>query len=139
MRYSKAQEELKKSLIKAVHLSKRYKMYYKEHRDEYVELLKRQFGVSSSKELSIGELIELKEYLNFRRDSLSFKKELISSAQIKLIKELWSEIARDKSERAMLWFMKRFEGELKIELELYSKRAAQKAIIALKKMRSSNG
>jgi len=134
MKLSKAQKELKKSLIVAVHLSQRYKNYYKDNKDEYIELLQKHFGVKSSKDLSISELIELKEYLNFKRESLSTK-ELITKPQLKLIRELWEKKARDKSERALIWFLKKFEGELKIRQEFFSKRAATKAIIALRKMR----
>jgi len=139
MKLTEAQQRLKKSLIVGVHLSKRYREYYSEHKDEYRELLLKHYSVSSSRELNIDELIELKDYLNFKRDSLGESKELITKAQIKLIRELWSKVARDKSERALLWFLKRFEGELKLNLELVSKRGATKAIIAIKKMRGANG
>ncbi len=132
MRLTKAQEELKKSLIRAVHLSRRYTNYYKDDKEAYRELLEEHFGVKSSKELSISELIELNDYLNFRRGSLSHTR-LMSKAQERLLKELWSEVARDKSQRALIWFLKRFEGELRISVDRYSKKSASKAILALKK------
>jgi hypothetical protein len=139
MKLTEAQKRLKKSLIVSVHLSKRYREYYKEHEDEYREFLMEHFGVSSSKDLSIDELIELKEYFNFRRDGIKKRDlEKITKLQKETILKLWDEIARDKSERALIWFLKRFEGKLVIDIDLLSKKGAQKAIIALKKIKGGN-
>lgn len=133
MKYTKAQQKLKKSLIKALHISKRYVNYYKDSENEYRELLKKHFGVKSSKELSIDNLIALVEYFNFKRDKLEIKVDKATKNQILTLKKLWKDYARDKSDRALIWFLKKYNGSLVIKPEDISFKAAQKAIIALKK------
>ena len=138
MKLTPAQKQLKKGLIQAIHLSKRYINYYKDNKEEYKKLLMDNFGVDTSTKLTINQLIVLKDYLNFKRDSLSNFKEKATPSQIKLLRELWQDYARDTSDRALIWFLKKYEGRLVINIEQISKKAAQKAIIALKKSTPRN-
>ena len=133
---TKKQEAFKKSLIKQVHLSKRYQNYYKEEQEEYRELLKNHFGVSSSKDLNIKQLIALVEYFNYDIPELPIIRDRSKDAtkrQIALLRHLWKSYARDKSDRALLYFIKRVAGTLYISLDVISKGDIAKAIVALKK------
>ena len=125
-----------KSLIKQVHISSRYQNYYKENKAEYQELLKEHFGVCSSKELSVSDLIILVDYLNFKRDTLPSTPPPrdITKKQYEYIKGLWNDKARDKSDEALLNFVKR-QTKRKIDsLNKLGFEEAQKLIIALKAM-----
>ncbi|WOE69113.1 phage protein GemA/Gp16 family protein [Hydrogenimonas thermophila] len=141
--YTKAQLKLKKQLIKAVHVSKRYVNFFRENESEYRELLKKHFGVESSTKLTIEQLMMLIDYLNFKRDSLPIfnqNPQKATARQIEHLRGLWNRYAKDKSERALLWFLKRFEGVLPLRVEYVSKESAQKAIVALKKsLRGKDG
>jgi len=139
--YTKAQLKLKKQLIKAVHVSKRYVNFFKENESEYRELLKKHFGVESSTKLTIEQLMMLIDYLNFKRDSLPvYKPQKATARQIEHLRGLWKRYAKDKSDRALLWFLKRFEGVLPLRVEYVSKESAQNAIVALKKsLRGKDG
>ncbi len=139
--YTKAQLKLKKQLIKAVHVSKRYVNFFKENESEYRELLKKHFGVESSTKLTIEQLMMLIDYLNFKRDSLPvFEPKKATARQIEHLRGLWKRYAKDKSDRALLWFLKKYEGVLPLRVEYVSKESAQKAIVALKKsLRGKDG
>jgi len=128
-------QQLKKKLITAVHLSQRYKNYYADNKEEYKKLLLKHFNVGSSKNLSINELIVLLDYLNFKTDTIELTKEKkASKAQVEKIKELWQQFARDKSDRALIHFLSRYNGKiLVLKLEDYPQKVLQKGIIALKK------
>ena len=128
-------QQLKKKLITAVHLSQRYKNYYADNKEEYKKLLLKHFNVSSSKNLSINELIALLDYLNFKTDTIELTKEKkASKAQVEKIKELWQQFARDKSDRALIHFLSRYNGKiLVLKLEDYPQKVLQKGIIAIKK------
>jgi len=124
------------SLIKQVHISSRYQNYYKENKEEYVELLQEYFGVDSSKKLSVSELLLLVDYLNFKSDILPKKKPLkeMTKKQYEYIKGLWQDKARDKSDEALLSFAKR---QTKKKIDAFNElgfEEARKLIIALKVM-----
>lgn len=124
------------SLIKQVHTSIRYQNYYRNEREEYVEMLKGAFGKDSSVALSVSELIMLVDYLNMKRDTLpTFTPKQSTSAQVWKIMQLWEAKARDKSDTALLSFCKRIikkEYETPNQMEFNE---AQKVILALEKMK----
>jgi len=130
------QKQLHASLIKALHISRRYKEYYKENRDEYKELLSEHFGVESSKELGIDELIGLVEWMNFKLDVLPQQKAYhhCTQAQLRMMQGLWNSFARDSSEDALLEFVNRIIHKRYLHLHMLSKSEAQKVIPVLKKM-----
>ena len=125
-----------KALIKTLHISARYQNHYKENKDEYIELLQEHFGVNSSKEMSVSELLILVDYFNFKRDDLPEKASLkdITKKQYEYIKGLWEEKARDKSDEALLSFVKRQTKRKINSLNKLNFEEAQKLIIALKAM-----
>lgn len=135
------QQIFHKSLIRALHLSKRYKEYYSDNKQEYREMLDEHFGVSSSKELCLDELIVFVDYMNFKADELPTKRRvnesLCSEAQLKMMRGLWSERARDKSEEALLSFAKRVLKKHYLHLHMISKSEAQKLIPVLQKMKKN--
>jgi len=132
------QKRLKASLIKALHISKRYQEYYKENRDAYKELLSEYFGVESSLELGIEELIGLVDWMNFKRDVLPMRKEPnCTKAQLVMMQGLWREVARNTSEEALLAFVQRIIHKRYLHLHMLSKTEAQKVIPVLKKMQNS--
>lgn len=124
------------ALIKQVHTSIRYQNYYRNEREEYVEMLTGAFGKDSSVALSVSELITLVDYLNMRRDALpTFTPKQSTSAQIWKIMQTWDKKARDKSDTALLSFCKRIikkEYETPNQMEFDE---AQKVILALEKMK----
>ncbi|DAB30558.1 MAG TPA: hypothetical protein CFH84_03435, partial [Sulfurimonas sp. UBA12504] len=129
------QQTLHSSLIKQLHISKRYKEYYKEKKDEYVEMLEMHFGVYSSKELSIDQLMVLVDYLNFKRDALpEYKAEICTKAQLSTMRGLWNSFASTPTDEALVKFVNRNRGKNYEELHMTSKSDAQKVIPVLKTM-----
>lgn len=133
---TKKQKEAYASLIKQVHTSIRYQNYYRENRDEYVQMIEDAFGKKSSLELSVSELIILVDYLNMRSESLpTFTPKQSTPAQVWKIMQTWEAKARDKSDAALLQFCKRI---IKHEYESPNQltfNEAQKVILALEKMK----
>lgn len=130
------QRAYQKSLIQQVHISNRYQNYYKENKEEYIELLQAHFGVDSSKKLSVSELLLLVAYLNFKRDDLPARAKSGESTQKQreYIKGIWQDKARDKSDEALLSFVKRQTKRKIGSLDKVGFEEAQKLIIALKAM-----
>lgn len=127
------QKQYKKALITAVHLSKKYRSYYKDNKDEYQTRLEAAFGVSSSKELSIKDLETLVGWLNETIDDLpELKPPSISKPQKNLLRELWCDYARDKSDIALLKFAQKVTKTLYITVEAITLKDATKLIVALK-------
>lgn len=124
------------SLIKQVHTSIRYQNYYRNEREEYVEMLEASFGKNSSVALSVSELIMLVDYLNMKRHELpTFTPKQSTPAQVWKIMQIWEAKARDKSDTALLSFCKRIikkEYETPNQMEFNE---AQKVIVALEKMK----
>ena len=76
------------SLLRALHLSPRYKNLYKDDPIAYRAFLSKQLGVRSSKELSINVLKELVAYFEFKQDEPPTNK--ASDQQVAFIRHLWS-------------------------------------------------
>ena len=137
---TKKQELFHKSLVRAIHLSRRYKEYFKDERDEYLELLQEHFGVDSSTELSIEQLIVFVDYMNFKDVTLpTFRaKDNIhcTQAQLSMMRGLWKDRAREPTDENLLKFIYRQEKKRYLHLHMLSKIEAQKIIPALKVMSS---
>ncbi|MDD5359864.1 MAG: DUF1018 domain-containing protein [Sulfurovaceae bacterium] len=138
---NKKQEIYKTALIRLVHLSPKYRSYYKDNKDDYKERLKKAFGVDSSKKLTITQLEQWVGFLNNRIDELpDFVAPMISQPQMILLKKLWSEYARDTSDEALLRFSMKINKNAVLHVEQLTSKEASKLIIALKKnKRSSHG
>ncbi|WP_294962287.1 phage protein GemA/Gp16 family protein [Sulfurimonas sp.] len=124
-----------KSLIKALHISRRYKEYFKDNKDEYTELLQESFGVNSSKELTINQLILFVDYMNFKDVKLpTYEKRsdefgaTCTKPQLEMMKGLWNGFATNKTDEALLKFANRQAGKTYLHLHMLSKQEAQKII-----------
>ena len=134
MKLTAKQKAYRKALIQYVHVSKKYRAYYKDNREEYKGVLERAFGVRSSKELSVNSLTILVDWLNYRRDELPvYRPDKITDAQEVKLRELWERYAKDKSDTALLGFVKRVGQKAYMSVELVDKASATKCITALKK------
>lgn len=134
MKLTPKQKLYHKALVQYVHVSKKYRAYYKDHKDEYRDVLERAFGVRSSKDLRVNDLKVLVDWLNHRRDDLPVHRpDKITDAQEVMLRELWSRYAKDTSDTALLSFVKRVGKKAYIKVELVDKASATKCIIALKK------
>jgi len=134
MKLTAKQKTYKRALVQYVHVSKKYRAYYKDNRDEYKEVLERAFGVRSSKDLSVDQLTVLVDWLNHRRDDLPVHRpDKITDAQEAALRDLWSRYAKDKSDIALLSFVKRVGKKAYLKVELVDKQSATRCITALKK------
>jgi len=134
------QKQFKRQLIMKVHTSKLYQEVYRHDRELYEEMLKNHFGKQSSKELDIDQLVALVDFLNGKKEQLPrmIKKDAASFSQVRMIKELWDKVARDKSDDALRAFMHRITKNLYLHTDKIGKKDAQKVIVALKKMESAH-
>jgi len=138
------QERYYKSLIKALHLSRRYKEYFKDEKDEYVELLQESFGVNSSTKLSINQLILFVDYMNFKDVVLpTYTKRdgefgaTCTKPQLEMMRGLWNSFATTKTEEALLKFANRQAKKSYTKLHMVTLREAQKIIPVLETMKNN--
>jgi hypothetical protein len=123
-----------KALVRSVHLSKKYRAYYKDHKDEYREVLMRSFGKESSKDLTLDELELFTDWMNGRVDDLPrYNPGVITQAQQMRLRTLWRAYAKDQSDTALLAFVRRVSKKAYLCVEAIDKESATKAIVALSK------
>lgn len=130
------QEIYHKQLIKKVHISQRYKHYFKEEQQEYEKLLLQHFGTDSSKNLTIDQLLILIDYLNGKRSSLPEYHKKATQKQIEHIQTLWKDKSKSKTTQALLTYANRFfhKGKtLLTSLTQITTTTATKLIRALKR------
>ncbi len=133
---TKAQEALKKSLIQRVHVSNKYRSYYKDNREDYTEKLFEHFGERSSKDLNIDQLFALVAWLNNESPVLETIKDRnkdVTLKQLTMIKGLWEVYANDQSETALRAFVFKVTKNRYLNMESISKTDATKCIVALKR------
>ena len=94
------QRFFKQALIKQVHTSKLWFDVYSHDRDLYETMLQNNFGVKSSKELDISQLMELVQFLNGQK-FVSFKTEATTN-QIAFLLSLWEQKSIAKDEKSLL-------------------------------------
>lgn len=135
------QKVYKSALIRAVHMSPKYRSYFRDHKDEYKEKLKEAFGVDSSSKLDIASLEKWVGWLNGRDDELpTYKPKMISNTQIYLMRSLWGQYANDKSDTALLHFSFKIIKKAFLHIEQINASDASKVITALKRtIRSRDG
>jgi len=134
---TQAQQTYKKNLIQKIQIVKHNVFSDDEERKEF--MLSR-FGVDSTTKLSIDELKLLLDFCNRNVSDIPMlheieDKELITQAQIEKIRVVWKEKAKDKSEEALLNFVKRVSRYKLERLEDLLKGKATKVIVALESMR----
>ncbi len=106
------QKHYKASLIKQIHTSKLYVEVYKNDRDLYELMLMSNYNVSSSKDLSIEQLLKLLAFLN--QKTTSIEKIYATKNQINFIKTLWDQKAQNPDEKSLLKLIyNRFKIDLK--------------------------
>lgn len=128
------QKVYKRALIQAVHLSKKYRSWFKDHRDEYEDAMRTAFGKKSSTHLSIDELVIWLDWLNEVIDDLpEHNPSKITQRQTQMLNDLWSQYAIDKSEASLLRFVAKIVGRLYLNIGAVQKSEATKCILALKK------
>jgi hypothetical protein len=142
------QENFRKGLLRAIHQHGAYSVLYAG--GAWEDWLHIRFGVLSSAELSIKELKHILDVFNHKReDTLSLKPDIagralvkqapksggVTQKQLAAIFSMWEQKARDKSERALLHFIKRATGILYISIAHLKKDEATKVILALSKVR----
>jgi len=131
-----AQKAFKKSLIQQVHTAPKYRLYYKENREDYEKKLFDHFGQKSSKVLNIEQLLALVRWLHNELPELPVIKDRSKEAtdrQRKAILKLWDLYARDTSETALRQFVKKLTGNTYLHIDKMNKADATKVILALKK------
>lgn len=119
----------KKSLIQKIQIVKHNVFVDDEMRKEF--MLSR-FGVDSTTKLSIDELKLFLDFCNRKVSDIPYI-ELITESQGWRINSLWQEKANDKSNVALLKFVKKISK--KQYLSELTKHEATKVIIALENMR----
>ena len=124
------QEEYKRKLIQLIQVNKNKVFADDEQRREFMFS---RFGVDSTKRLTIDEL---KLLLDFCKGKISdIAPARATERQLYKISKLWTEKARDKSDSALLSFIKRIiSKELQTAKEL-TKAEAINVIVALDKMK----
>jgi len=133
------QKKLHASLIKALHISRRYKEFYRENREEYLELLWEHFKVESSKELSIDQLMLFVDWMNFKEAELpQYQERICTKAQLATMRGLWKSFATTKTDEALLKFVNRQTKKSYTKLHMVSLREAQKIIPVLETMKKNN-
>jgi len=122
----------RKILIQQVHLSGKYRAFYKDNKEEYVALLKKSFNVNSSTKLSIDSLVALVDFLNYKTEEIVCENNVkITQAQKEKLLELWDTYARDSSEVALMKFIFTVSNERFISVNALSKTLTSKVIAIL--------
>lgn len=137
MKYNKAQWAYHAQLIKKIQINKKNVF---ENDDERKDFMKSRFGVDSLKDMSIDQLKLLLDFCFKKVSDIPILhkvegKALVSEAQKMMIKGLWNEKARDKSDIALMNFIKRVTRTNIQILDDLLKGKATKVIVALENMR----
>lgn len=139
---TQAQEHYQKKLIKSLHISRRYREYFKDEKEEYRELLQEHYGVDTSKKLTINQLITLVDYMNFKDVKLPTYKRRgdefgarATKPQLEMMKGLWNSFADNPTDTALLAFVNRQTKKTYLYVYMVSKTEAQKIIPVLQRMK----
>ncbi|MFX4241477.1 phage protein GemA/Gp16 family protein [Aliarcobacter butzleri] len=104
------QRAYKQALIKQVHTSKLYIDVYSQDRELYEDMLQNNFGVKSSKDLSIDGLMELVKFLQgnpFTRSKKAIKSFKATTNQTDYILTLWQKNSLYKDVFSLFNFAKK--------------------------------
>jgi len=133
---TKKQRNYKQALIKAVHTSLMYKGIFAHNRDMYEDFLENHFGVKSSKDLSIGELKKLVDYLNHKSDKIETDR--ASDNQIAYLVSVWMDKSSEKTYDSLIAFSEKILKKKVKNLEQLSKKEASKMIAVVNNLRIRN-
>jgi hypothetical protein len=124
-------EELKKELIKICHTLKNKKFSDDMCRKDY---LMANYGVSSTKDMSVDELREFATFLGYVGNH-SIKIEKATQRQVSMIETLWEKKARDTSKLALRNFIKRVVGKRPLYIASLTKKEATKVITGINRLK----
>ena len=128
---SKKEEIYRKQLLAIIHTHPFYK--HEKQNDAWGDFLSA-WDVKSCAQLKVKELINLIAVMDGKDNPKSSTAEFATQSQIYAIKSLWQRVANDKSDKALLFFIKRITKNLYLKIEYIKKREASKILIVLKKM-----
>ena len=128
---SKKEEIYRKQLLAIIHTHPFYK--HAKQNNAWGEFLSA-WDVKSCAELKIKELTNLIAVMDGKDNPKSSTAEFATQSQIYAIKSLWQRVANDKSDKALLFFIKRITKNLYLKIEYIKKKEASKILIVLKKM-----
>lgn len=128
---SKKEEIYRKQLLAIIHTHPFYK--HAKQNDAWEEFLSA-WDVKSCAQLKVKELINLIAVMDGKDNPKSSTAEFATQSQIYAIKSLWQRVANDKSDKALLFFIKRITKNLYLKIEYIKKKEASKILIVLKKM-----
>lgn len=128
---SKKEEIYRKQLLAIIYTHPFYK--HAKQNDAWEEFLSA-WNVKSCAQLKVKELINLIAVMDGKDNPKSSTAEFATQSQIYAIKSLWQRVANDKSDKALLFFIKRITKNLYLKIEYIKKREASKILIVLKKM-----
>lgn len=109
----------KKLLIRAIHCSRLWTAFYRDHREDYEEKLDKFYGVRSSTDMTVPQLSDFLDYMNEKKKFPSMMKAkpgsrsagpdaIRSSKQMYFINKLRSMIHWDFDDGFGRWCLKRF-------------------------------
>ena len=128
---SKKEEIYRKQLLAIIHTHPFYK--HAKQNDAWEEFLSA-WNVKSCAQLKVKELINLIAVMDGKDNPKSSTAEFATQSQVYAIKSLWQRVANDKSDKALLFFIKRITKNLYLKIGYIKKREASKILIVLKKM-----
>ena len=128
---SKKEDIYRTQLLAIIHTHPFYK--HAKQNDAWEEFLSA-WNVKSCAQLKVKELINLIAVMDGKDNPKSSTAEFATQSQIYAIKSLWQRVANDKSDKALLFFIKRITKNLYLKIEYIKKKEASKILIVLKKM-----
>jgi len=124
--------DYKKILIQQVKMSKKWRAFYKDNREDYVALLQEKFNVESSTKLDIDALISLVDFMNYKTDEIESRNNTkITLKQKEKLLELWHGYAKDTSEVALMKFIFTVTKQRFVSVNTLSKTLTSKVIAIL--------
>ena len=128
------QKEYKKQLIKLIQINKSNVFFDDDERKDFI---KSRFGVDSTTKLSIDQLKLLLDFCLRKVGDIPLYRyeKSVTEKQKEKIRCIWKEIARDKSEAALLNFASKISQYKLIVLDNLTGGEATKVIVALEKMK----
>ncbi len=128
---TQVQKDYKKQLIQKIQVNKHNVFFDDEERREFI--LSR-FGVDSTTKLSIDQLKLLLDFCTKKVSDIPMVC-MATQPQIKKIKDLWKQKARDKSEKALLKFASKILKNETTSLDNLLKGKATNLIVALDRLK----
>lgn len=127
---SKKEEIYRKQLLVIIHTHPFYK--HAKQNDAWEEFLSA-WDVKSCAQLKVKELINLIAVMDGKDNPKSSTAEFATQSQIYAIKSLWQRVANDKSDRALLFFIKRITKKFIPKNRVYKKERGLKDTYSFKK------